>query len=182
MIIICTNYEKLFAEKKRMKVLIYSAIFGLLLGAFFIFPLLEQYKFSDLVINNLDKNSAIGNGAIPIERTILGLSYFKEGAFYPPGVGLLFIIISLFRYKLKTTKKELITISDSCMVLGFVILIIITQFYNFFNIQYNYLHLSVYKITLSFCAIWPKFLKQIEKERIILYHIVDYTEGSKSNE
>lgn len=128
-IIILFNIDKFIKEKVRIKYLLFSCILIISLGAFFIFPLLEQYKFSELVVNNLNNDVDLSIGSIKFEKIFLGISYFTEGQFHPPGIGLIFVISCLLRFKIKTDNKELLKLSDICMITGIIILLIITPLF-----------------------------------------------------
>ena len=134
MAIICialllVNIYALIDEKERIKYLIYSVIFGLLLGSFFIFPLLEQYVSSDLLINNLKTTSSIANTIIPFERLFFGISYYSTSVFYPPGIGIILILISILRFRIKSSDKKLLKFCDICLITGIISLICITDFF-----------------------------------------------------
>lgn len=128
-ILLIINIDKFIKEKKRILSITYSVILGLLLGSFFIFPLLEQYKFSELVVNNLSNEVNLGLNSIKFERIFLGVSYFSEGVFHPPGIGLIFIISCFFRYKIKTEDKKLLKVADTCMIVGLILLLMITPLF-----------------------------------------------------
>lgn len=129
LVILLININEFIKNKAKIKYLIYSVILGVLVGAYFMFPLLEQYTFSELVVNNLKSDVDLGVNAIKLERIFLGLSYYSSGVFHPPGVGLIFILASLFRYKLNTQKKELLKITDLFLIIGLVSLLLVTPFF-----------------------------------------------------
>lgn len=126
-VMIIANLYHLLSEKVRLKYLIFSGILGVLLGAFFIFPLLEQYLIGDLEVSHVRNN--IGSNCLPIERIFLGFSYYSNAVFYPPGVGILLIVVSLLRFKIKDIDKEEKKIIDLFLIIGFGCLICITGFF-----------------------------------------------------
>ena len=126
-ILLIINYK--YITKNVIISLIKAATLGILLGAFFIFPLLEQYIYSSLVINNLNTEKEIIKHTLPVEKLFLGIICFKNNNYYIPGVGLLFVVISLLRFKIKTKNKKLLKICDSLLIIGFGSLICITDFF-----------------------------------------------------
>lgn len=178
-IIIIINIEKFINEKRRIKALIFSILYGLLLGLFFILPLIEQYALSDLVVNNLNNASNLANQSIQIERIFLGLSYYGNNAFSPPGIGMIFIIISLFRYKLKTKKTKLLKVCDICLIIGFSLLLIVTplfpwkelsEYLKFIQFPWRlYLYSSLFLSISSGIIIYLKFDTNI---RAVIYIFV----------
>ena len=78
---------KLLEEPKRILYIIYSAILGLLIGAFFIFPMLEQYFRADLLINSQTNEIA---SVMPFLKIFFGIPNYKS-RFIPGGIGLIFL-------------------------------------------------------------------------------------------
>lgn len=109
-------------EPKRIKYLIFSGLLGLLLAAFFILPMLEQYFKSDLLINTQDKSEIT---IMPFFKIFFGLPNFKT-RFVPGGIGLIFIYSIYRRFKMKE-KDELLKFSDLCMWVGVLTLLASTD-------------------------------------------------------
>lgn len=117
---ILLNYEKILDEPKRIKYLIYSGLLGLLLGAFFILPMLEFYiKNNILIKNTTDQTMLIMN----FEQVLCGLPKFTT-RFVAPGIGFIFIYFLYCRFSLKLGKKDNKTkFFDSCNTIGIMCLL-----------------------------------------------------------
>ena len=123
-VLICIfNLSNFINEPKRFQYLIFSGILGLLLGAFFIFPLLEQYFRSDLLITT-QKESAVST--MPFLRLFSGIFNFKSH-FIPGGVGFIYLYAIYKRTQLKK-KTSLLQFSDFCMIVGLAALLACSDF------------------------------------------------------
>ena len=179
LIILLVNINKFVLNKEKIKYLIYSVILGVLLGAYFIFPLLEQYTLSELVVNNLKSDVNLSLGTIKFERIFLGLPYYSEGVFHPPGIGIIFIIVSLFRYKLKTTKKELLKLTDVFLIIGLVCLLLVTQFFPWAEfskylkfIQFPWRLYLFATVFLSLSSALILYLRFDENKKVVIYTMI----------
>ncbi len=123
-IILIFNFPKLWNEKVRIKYFLISAIVGLLLGASFIFPLLEGNIKNNLIVG--DTIYSTWNYTLPFERLFLGIPYFKNKGFMPAGVGILFIVLIIIRFCNKLPKNNITKFADTCIIVGFANLICIT--------------------------------------------------------
>lgn len=121
-IIILFNIFRLFKEKKRLFSLIISAIVGLLLGAFFIIPMLQQYVTSDLLINSKTNDISI---IMPFFKIFVGIPNYKT-KFIPGGIGLVYFFLIYLRFKIKE-KNELLQFSDLMMTIGIFTLLASTD-------------------------------------------------------
>lgn len=123
-VIILCNFTKLVQEKERIKYLFISGIVGLLLAAFFIIPMLEQYLRADLLINsNVNDIASIA----PLSKVFVGLLNYKT-KFFPGGIGLIFIIIIIIWFKLiiehKIEKDNKINKFISCLIISGVLVLL----------------------------------------------------------
>ena len=111
----------LLEQPKRILYLCYSALFGIFLGAFFIFPMLEQYAFSDLLINTVKTEVTTH----PFLSSFSGLTNYTT-RFIPPGVGFVFLFAIFCRLQIKGEKENL-KIADLFLGCGLLILLFSTE-------------------------------------------------------
>lgn len=117
-IVIFVYILKIFEQPKRFLYLVYSVIFGMLLGAFFIFPMLEQYFRADLLINSQQNDIA---SVMPFLKLFFGIPNFKS-RFIPGGIGLIFVFAIIKRFSIKE-KDKMMEFSDFCMIIGILSLL-----------------------------------------------------------
>lgn len=110
---------KLFKEPIRIKKIIISGIFGLLLGAFFIFPMLEQYMVSELIINT--SKSLDNVYTIPFTGLFFGMTKFTT-RFVPGGIGIIYIYMIICRLLTKSKNSKENKYVDLCLIFGLIIL------------------------------------------------------------
>lgn len=122
-LIIIFNYKPILENKNRIKALIFSVLFGLGVGAFFIFPFIEQYFSQDLLINTRTNSIDI---TMPITRIFFGIPNYTT-RFLPSGIGLIYFWAIYLRIRVKT-KNSTIKFADQCMVIGFISLFLSTDF------------------------------------------------------
>lgn len=107
-VMILVNYERFLREKQRIFYLLLSGIVGLSIGAHFIFPLLQGIMKNQMVINL--NSFPTWDYAVPFEKLFLGFPYWgwDKSSFLPAGIGIIFIVISLFRFKIKVNKNDIL--------------------------------------------------------------------------
>lgn len=125
-VIIIFNIKRFIKEKERFKYLIISGIVGILLGAFFLFPILEQYLFSDISIF-VDGSVYYPEGT-SIFRLIIPKWFFSCYL----GISIIILIpIRLFLKKNDVDKKyhTILSFSDLLLILGIVAWIFTTNIF-----------------------------------------------------
>ena len=178
-LLILINYERLFKEKNRIKSLIISGAVGLLISAYFIFPLLEGFAKNDL---NLSQTSSFPswNFTIPIEKIFLAYPYHSTKAFTPAGIGVLYIVLTGLRLKIKPSKDDkIIKFCDLSIIVAVISLLLITDFFPWKEIDVLrpiqfpwrfYLFASLF-ITISSTITTYYYLKNKTKKDIIKFII-----------
>ena len=131
-IMLIFNLEKFLKDKKRFLYLCISGIIGVLITAAFIFPMLEGLYRNDLTVN-ANNNFAAWYRTIPIEYLFLGFPHYNTseylGRFVPPGVGVLLLVLTAFRFKIKTKNNNIISFCDLCIIMGVISLICCTSIF-----------------------------------------------------
>lgn len=125
-LIITIQYKRFLEEKKRFFYLILSGIVGLLLGAFFLFPILEQYFFSNISI--FVDGSFYAPSGYAIRRMIIPRWFFTPYLGVP--------LIMLFPIRFFFSKKEidqkyqsLLFFNDVLLVLGILSFVCTTRIF-----------------------------------------------------
>lgn len=127
-IFIIACYERLLSDKKRILYLIISAIVGLALGAYFILPLLQGITKNNMVVNL--NSFPIWKMTVPMEKLFLGFPYYKSDPFIPAGIGMIFIVISVLRFKIKPSSDDkLMKFCDLSLIFAYVCLLCATDFF-----------------------------------------------------
>lgn len=124
------NYKRFFKEKVRIKYLIISGIVGLLIGAYFVLPLLEGLWKNRMVVSL--NSFPIWNFTVPFEKLFIGIPSFgwKDSPFLPSGIGILYIILVFFRLKIKNTNNDIILkFSDLCTITAIITLLCATDIF-----------------------------------------------------
>lgn len=120
------NYERIFNEPKRILYFIYSAILGMLLGAFFILPMLEFYVRNNIIIKNYSGQDMLW---MHFHQTLCGIPKFTT-RFIAPGIGLIFVYF-VFNYiyvTVKDEKKDLLSFTSACNITGIICLFLSSSF------------------------------------------------------
>lgn len=125
-LIIIVQYKRFLEEPKRFFYLIISGIFGLLLGAFFLFPILEQYFFSNISI--FVEGSFYAPSGYAIRRMIIPRWFFT------PYLGVPLIMLFPIRFffnknEIDTKYKSLLFFNDILLALGILSLVCTTRIF-----------------------------------------------------
>lgn len=125
-LIIFIIYYKKLLNKECIKNLLFSVGTCILIVAFYVFPMLEQYFSMQFIVNTSTVSSDISNYTIPILKTFSGISHWDNGVFIPSGISFFMIYILLLRTKLKKFKLQ--KICDICIIIGIITLLCTTDF------------------------------------------------------
>ena len=131
-IIIVINYKKFFKEKDRIKYLIISGVVGLLLGSFFIFPILEQFVHKSVNIFAVgSKITKLSKFAVGLFDFLLPLPYSVE-SIHLLNIGYGFIVLLgipfLFR-KEKVKKNDEYSFAKILLIISIVLVIMSTKLF-----------------------------------------------------
>lgn len=119
-VFIVINYEKLFDERKRILYFIYSAVWGVLLSAFFLFPFLEFYLKTD--INVKYRNNPVIT--MDFFQSLSGIPKFTT-VFVAPGIGLLFAYFIYNYIYVEVKEKKFFSFEGMSNIIGVLILVMI---------------------------------------------------------
>jgi hypothetical protein len=131
-IIILINYKKFLKEKERIKYLLISGIVGLLLGSFFIFPIIEQYLEKSIrifvtgsVVTNLAR-SAVG-----VFKFIQPIPYSQKTVFlYNVGyTGYLLLLIPILVRIKKSNNEDIKSFSKILYIMSIILMIMTTKLF-----------------------------------------------------
>lgn len=127
-ILIVFNYQAFLKDKKRILYLIISGLVGLLIGAYFILPLLQGISKNKMIVNL--NSFPIWKMTVPFEKLFLGIPYYESTPFIPGGIGILYIILVCFRFKIKKNSNDkLLNFCDLSIITAFATLICATDFF-----------------------------------------------------
>lgn len=163
-IIILFNSKRLIKEKNRFKYLIISGVVGVLLGAFFLFPILEQALFSEISI--LVHGSFYYPVGSSVSRLIIPDGFFS----YYLGISIIILLpIRLFLKKKDVDMKyyDILSFCDLLFVLGIIAWICTTnifpwenlgEVFSFIQFPWRLLFFSTLFISISIGIILYMFL------------------------
>ena len=117
LIFIIINYKKLLEDKNRIKYLIISGVVGILLGAFFLLPILEQKLYGNI--------SIFENGSYfqPKDKIVKFIDFLVPRDFFNTHLGfslILLLPLRIFIRKLKNVDKDLLKFADILTILGII--------------------------------------------------------------
>lgn len=165
LIFILCNYKKFLEDKNRIKYLIISGIVGLLLGGFFLFPILEQKLNGNI-------NIFLGENSFFPQNTTTSLKKFLiQTHFHNPYLGYSLILLLPIRCfirkkEIAVQNKNLLNFADLFLILSMIAWISTTKIFpwnlvgntlNFIQFPYRLLIISTTFLTFSY-SIYFKLL------------------------
>lgn len=149
-IIIVFNIKKLLREKQRIFYLIISGFVGLLFGAFFLFPIIEQYLKTEMNIFKVGSVFHTINSVLTVKDFFL--SYRPDSL--QLGYGLLLMLPLRFfikKDKVLNDHKKLLSFADSLFVCGFISLFLIyfKPFWKLFGEKLDFIQFPWRLFTIS---------------------------------
>ena len=122
------NLPVLLRDVRRIGLFIRAGLLALPLAAFAAAPLLEQNACLKFNLTKATLHSPIANRMVPFSRLFLELPYMKMEYWIPPGIGIIFVIVFLQRFRLKSARTPQERFRDLCLITGFVSLIAASEF------------------------------------------------------
>lgn len=122
------NLPALLRDIRRIGIFFRAGCLALALAAFAAAPLLEQNFHLKFNLTKATLHSPIADRMVPFPRLFLELPYMKMEYWIPPGIGIIFIVVFLQRFRLKSARSPQERFRDLCMTTGFVSLIAASEF------------------------------------------------------
>ena len=122
------NLPSLLRDIRRIGLLVRAGCLALALAAFAAAPLLEQNFSLKFNLTKATLHSPIADRMVPFPRLFLELPYMKMEYWIPPGIGIIFVIVFLQRFRLKSERSPQERFRDLCMITGFASLIAASEF------------------------------------------------------
>ena len=174
LIFIIINYKRMLKDKNRIKYLIIAGIVGLLLGSFFLLPILEQKLYGDISIFENGSYFQPRDQIVNLKDFLLPTDFFNKHL----GFSLIFLLpIRFFIKKFKKIDKDLLKFADILTILGIIAWISTTAIFpwkllnNYVEfIQFPWRLLIIATIFLCFAnCVYIKILLDNKKEKILKY-------------
>ena len=122
------NLPSLLRDVRRIGLIFRAGCLALGLAAFAAAPLLEQISQLKFNLTKATLHSPIADRMVPFPRLFLELPYMKTEFWIPPGIGVIFVIIFLQRFRLTSSRSQQERFRDLCLTTGFVSLIAASEF------------------------------------------------------
>jgi len=122
------NLPALLRDVRRIGLLFRAGCLALALAAFAAVPLLEQISGLKYNLTKATLASPVADRMVPFPRLFLELPYMKMEFWHPPGIGIIFVIVFLQRFRLKSGRTPQERFRDLCMTTGFAALIASSEF------------------------------------------------------
>lgn len=177
--LIC-NYKKLFKENNRFKYLIISGIVGLLLGLFFLAPIIEQKLYSSINIFESESYYLPQDYIVSIKNFLIMTDFFNEYL----GFSLILLLPIRYFIKKKNIKnKELLVFADYLFVLGIIAWISTTYIFpwklignsvSFIQFPRRLLMVSTPFLTISY-MIYLSFIDKIKVKKYIYFIVIVFS-------
>ena len=126
--VIAFNAPVLLRDLRRVGMLAAAGVLAAALAAFGWAPLLEQIAGLKFNLTKATMHSPVADRMVPFPRLFLELPYMKMEWWHPPGIGIIFVIVFLQRFRLKSERTPAERFRDLCMIVGFVSLISASEF------------------------------------------------------
>lgn len=127
LIVLC-NTPVLLRDLRRVGTLFCSGVLALCLAAFAIVPLLEQNLALKFNLTKATMASPIADRMVPLARLFIELPFMKLEYWIPPGIGIIFVIVYLQRFRVKSERTPAERFRDVCLITGFAALVSATEF------------------------------------------------------
>ena len=127
-LIVFFNAPALLRDVRRIGMLVCAGAIALGLAAFAIVPLLEQNLALKFNLTKATMASPIADRMVPFPRLFLELPYMKLEYWIPPGIGIVFVIVYMQRFRIRSERTPAERFRDLCLVTGFAALVCATEF------------------------------------------------------
>lgn len=122
------NLPVLLRDIRRIGLFVRAGCLALALAAFAAVPLIEQNFCLKFNLTKATLHSPIADRMVPFPRLFLEIPYMKLEYWIPPGIGIIFVVVFLQRFRIKSEDTPQDRFRDLCMTTGFVSLIAASEF------------------------------------------------------
>ena len=122
------NLPSLLRDVRRIGSLICAGCLALGLAAFAFVPLLEQISSLKFNLTKATLASPIADRMVPFPRLFLETPSQMMEFWIPPGIGLIFVIVFLQRFRVKSERTPSERFRDLCLITGFAALVSASEF------------------------------------------------------
>ncbi len=98
------------------------------LAAFAFLPMFEQLAHLKFNLTGQTMESPVHLSAVPLTRLFLELPYMKLEHWIPPGIGIIFLVVSFQRFRTGAPSNDEERFGDAAMIAGFAFLLSATNF------------------------------------------------------
>jgi len=168
-IFILCNYKKFIENKNRIKYLMISGIVGLLLGSFFLFPILEQKLYGNISI--FEDKSAF----VPQDFIVRFKDFLVPTNFFNTHIGIVLMLLVPIRFFIKkdtVEEKNLLKLADTFYILGILAWIFTTKLFpwkivgnslSFIQFPWRLLIVSTPFLVFSYCI----YFKYLDNKKLL---------------
>jgi len=122
------NLPVLLRDIRRIGLFLRAGCLALPLSVFAAAPLLEQNACLKFNLTKATLHSPVADRMVPFPRLFLEVPFMKLEYWIPPGIGIIFVIVFLQRFRVKSTRTQQERFRDMCMITGFISLIAASEF------------------------------------------------------
>lgn len=176
-IFLVLNYKKLITEKQRIKYLLISGLVGVLLGLFFLAPMLEQKLYGNINIFEGESFFLPNDYAVSIKNFLIMTDFFNQY------LGFSLVLLLPIRYFIKKSEvknKELLTCADYLFILGIIAWVSTTKIFpwnivgkslGFIQFPWRLLIVATSFLTVAY-SIYISFITKEKIKKYIYFVIV----------
>lgn len=127
-IMIVCNLKTIWKEKQRLKGFLKATFFSLAICAIFWMPMLEQMQKSELEMEVLKNVYQPTKWLVEFKDILFGTIQYNKNLAGAYGLGIVFVILLMFRLKIKETNK-LIQFCDISILIGLILMLAMTPYF-----------------------------------------------------
>lgn len=122
------NLPALLRDTRRIGIFFRAGCLAIALATFAAVPLLEQNSCLKFNLTKATLHFPVATRMVPFPRLFLEVPYMGMDIRNPPGIGIIFVIVFLQRFRLKSERSQVERFRDLCMITGFASLIAASEF------------------------------------------------------
>ena len=169
LVFILCNYKKFIEDKNRIKYLMISGIVGLLLGSFFLLPIIEQKLYGNI---SIFKESSM---FLPQDQVVSIKHFLIPTNFFNTHIGIVLMLLLPIRFFIKKDKikeKDLLKLADTFYVLGIIAWVFTTKIFpwsvvgnslSFIQFPWRLLIVTTPFLVFSYCV----YFKYLDDKKLL---------------